>query len=344
MRKFAITFAGAIWFLLNGMYSAYATCVAGSVNITFVEVVSGDIYDPLDGTDADITFRVTVQNTGPSRCNLYFAACLATATPELDPSPEITYGLARRPALQDIMNTSTATCPASGVGLTKNNGNVQSGQTKNFNNFRMTITAGQFITAVTHSETDPIELGIYSRQNPNRNALLDTAPLSLAIDVAQACEMTATPATNLGSNATYTTAGGLSGGTINFDGAISTLDATVDTGSMTLGFTGSRCNYQAFVSVSSANGGMTQQSGASAIAGSGAFLSRVDYTARAEFCGTNAEITTAGVPGISDNAQCTNTGLNETDLNLIVSTANGSTPLLSGDYEDTLTVQIGAAL
>ena len=342
MRKFAILFAVMMCGILAVPKIAHADCPAGSVTITSVGTVNGS-YDTLNVTDTDIAFTVSVQNTGSKRCKFYFAACLASATAVLDPStPGLQYDLFS--AGTDILNTAQATCPASGTLL----GNVDSANiAKNATvvyNFSITIPAGQATTSSIYSETQAIELGIYSNQNPNKNVLLDTGPININVTTSQNCVLPATPATNSGTNATYSTGGAFGGGTINFDGAISTVDATLDNGTMTLTYTGGSCSYQAFVSVSSASGGMIQQSGATAVAGSGTFLDRIDYTARAEFCGASAQITTTGVPGISDNDQCTVNGVNATDLNLIVTTTDGTTPLLSGNYEDTLTVQIGAAL
>lgn len=322
---------------------AQAACPAGTVTIASLGPVTGETYDPLDVATKDISFFVNVKNTDlAAGCSFYFAACLAAGQASLEPTPAPTldYDIVRSSSGTSIVNTTTNPCPANGSALTSVAGFVGVNQTSG-TGFFIRISAGQFVRAVSRQESDALEIGIYDSGD---NTLLDSAPLSItAIATALASELPDTPTTSAGAGGTtYTPNPGVDGGTIDFSGAISATDATLNAASMTLTFQGARTNYQAFVSVSSQSGGMTKQSGATVVGGS--FLERIDYTARVTFCGVSAEVTTAGIAGSKKSAQCTINGINQTDLVVEVSTSAGSTPLVAGQYEDTLTVQIGAQL
>lgn len=131
------------------------------------------------------------------------------------------------------------------------------------------------------------------------------------------------------------------GNVVTLDDFIDDIDATVNAASITLQFENVMCNYAAKLSLESASGGLAQQTGGStAVSGSGSFLNHVNYTAGAVWGTVTAPATlTTGTGGVVTEQNAG--GANLADLDVTISTADGSTPVLEGSYSDTLTVKVG---
>jgi len=129
--------------------------------------------------------------------------------------------------------------------------------------------------------------------------------------------------------------------TLTFENLLDEASSTVKASSVALTFPGVMCNYNATVSLSTTNGGMTSTSGTTDISGN--FLQRVDYVVRASWGGLNLpELKTVSMSAgghVSREAG----GANRADLVVNILTEDGSTPVIEGQFEDTLVVKIGAA-
>lgn len=102
------------------------------------------------------------------------------------------------------------------------------------------------------------------------------------------------------------------------------------------------CNYAAFLSVSSQNGGMTRTSGTdTAVAGSGAFLDIIDYTVSVDWGSVKIANFDTALHRTDRKAVTQASGANQAELLVKVSTQKGNTPVLRGTYTDVITVNVG---
>lgn len=144
----------------------------------------------------------------------------------------------------------------------------------------------------------------------------------------------------------------VSGSNVTVTGLFDTADATMDAGTVGLRFAG-MCNYAHNVSLKSANGYLYNTTGSNAPLG-GAFVRRVGYTAGFSWAGATVataipdatSTSSAGVQGTAVvSANTAVAGANAGNLDVTLSFASsGTTPVVAGNYSDTLTVQIGADL
>lgn len=133
-----------------------------------------------------------------------------------------------------------------------------------------------------------------------------------------------------------------SNGVIDFGQLIDSGSALVKGSAITLTFPGVMCNYNAMLSVTTEKGGLVNtDSAAAAAAASAGFLSRVDYAMRVRW-GTLEFSSIANLTPGGGLKQATG-GANLGDLILTIETQEGTTPVLQGQYEDTVTVRVGAA-
>jgi hypothetical protein len=119
-------------------------------------------------------------------------------------------------------------------------------------------------------------------------------------------------------------------------------DSTVLAWQASLNYPGVMCNYAATLSLRSLNGGMKPTGPALQVAG-GAFLTQVNYTATAKW-GTLADVTlntaTNGVEPVSIQSP----GPNKGDLTITLQTPASTTPLITGQFQDTLIIKVGPAV
>ena len=134
----------------------------------------------------------------------------------------------------------------------------------------------------------------------------------------------------------------ISNKSITVDNLINLQDATVLAWDATMTFPRVMCNWSAFVSLQSQNGGM-KPVGAVASVLNGEFGTQVDYTATAKW-GTVPQLTlstaSAGQAAVSQLAS----GANQADLVVTISTPPSSVPLLAGEFQDNLIVKVGLSL
>jgi hypothetical protein len=135
-------------------------------------------------------------------------------------------------------------------------------------------------------------------------------------------------------NATY------SSNIVTLTDFIDSTTAFVKGSTLTLKFDRAMCNYEAYLSLSSQNGGMTSSDAKQAAAGD--FLSRVDYTVTANWGSISNLVLDTSKAARSVNLQ--SAGANSGPLTLTFATKDGTVPVVNGNYTDTVTVQIGAKL
>ncbi|ADP72378.1 hypothetical protein Rvan_3182 [Rhodomicrobium vannielii ATCC 17100] len=135
------------------------------------------------------------------------------------------------------------------------------------------------------------------------------------------------------SNATY------SSNMVTIESLIDNTTAFVKSSSLTLKFDKAMCNYEAYLSLSSQNSGMTSTDARQATAGE--FLSKVDYTVTANWGSIRELILDTSQ---QRTAQLQTAGANSGTLTLTFATKDGDIPLVNGTYTDTIAVQIGAKL
>lgn len=178
----------------------------------------------------------------------------------------------------------------------------------------------------------------------------DILKYELEANIGENCYVPAAATAGAITNAAYTpnyiATPNTGGGTFNFDLAVNTDTAAMDTSSAPITYAGAWCNYAASISVKSTNGGMTPAAATATLAAltvAGTFAPRIDYTAEMAFCGQTTSLTTTGTAAdVSTLMACG--GPNIGDLVLTLSTAATTVPLVAGDYEDVLEVKIGVTL
>jgi hypothetical protein len=135
-----------------------------------------------------------------------------------------------------------------------------------------------------------------------------------------------------GTNAAFAT------GTIAVDTFIDPATALVKDSTMQLRISNAMCNYNTKITLSSKNGGMTSDN-ASTIT-SGDFLTKVPYIFHANWNGVEVTLdTTQGKTAVQPT-----TGATVGTLTLDFTTQKSTTPVVKGDYKDTVTVTIGGTM
>ncbi len=143
-------------------------------------------------------------------------------------------------------------------------------------------------------------------------------------------------------NATDQANAAVSNLTITVQNLINQQDATVQAWSTTLGFTDVMCNYAAVLSMHSQNGGMVPVTPITQVVG-GQFLTRVDYTATANWGSLNSLVLdTASQNDTPVSVQAA--GANRGDLTVRLETQASTVPLLKGEFQDTLVIKVGPSI
>ncbi len=107
------------------------------------------------------------------------------------------------------------------------------------------------------------------------------------------------------------------------------------------------CNYAATLGIQTTGGSLVNSNAANVpVAGSLPFADKVNYQASAAWNGTGPNFTTNGTPGLKNNHAKTGALLADIDLTISLDLPNvgSGAPMLAGDYTDTMTIQVGAAL
>jgi hypothetical protein len=162
-----------------------------------------------------------------------------------------------------------------------------------------------------------------------------SAPLAIRGTSQPVCQM---PDPNVTSNNNTT----ISNKSITVDNLINLQDATVLAWDATMTFPRVMCNWSAFLSLQSENGGMKPVGTAASVL-NGDFGKQVNYTATAKW-GTVPQLTlstaSAGQTAVSKLAS----GPNQADLVVTISTPASSVPLVAGEFQDNLIVKVGLSL
>ncbi len=295
-------------------------------------------YDPLSKSDKRGTITYSIRNTGDITCSFKAYFC-SKATTQKNGTSDLSFRITPSGGHTSLLNQTALTeCPSSSTGLqlaeqkTVADGALYTSSL----DFDMMIPNGQFVARGNYLRD--IGLAVFTSYGTKK----DSRQTAASTTVLPSCEMTSQATSYNSNNATYSPTGSVAGGTVDFSSAIDSQRATLKDSSVQLTFSGSRCNYNAHVSIQSKSGGMLKTSGSSAA--SGGFLNRIDYTALLSFCNTQVQLSTQTDGSTAQVTQCTLDGLNLSDLLLTISTTAGNTPLLAGHYEDILTVQIGTSL
>jgi hypothetical protein len=141
-----------------------------------------------------------------------------------------------------------------------------------------------------------------------------------------------TPTPGGGSNATYAM------NTITMTQFIDPSSAKVMEAAMPLEISNAMCNYNAWLSLGSKNGGMTSDNASQVT--SGDFLTVVPYTVVAHWGGLDVTLDTT----LGKVAKAQAAGANAGSMTLNFSTQNSTTPVVQGTYKDIVTVKVGASL
>ncbi|MBC7869813.1 MAG: hypothetical protein H7Y09_03160 [Chitinophagaceae bacterium] len=135
-----------------------------------------------------------------------------------------------------------------------------------------------------------------------------------------------------------------------FDGDVATISDLIDDGTATVNpfslqitYTNVMCNYNASVSLTSTRGGLQQIDGEqNVVSSSGALLNEIDYTAQLTWGGMALPVLDTTSLSGTGRVESLAGGANAADLVLTITAAKGDTPVLLGNYEDTLIINIGA--
>jgi hypothetical protein len=178
-------------------------------------------------------------------------------------------------------------------------------------------------------------LGLCFVSNANASDSASTS-IEMTGDAKPVCRLPS-PSTQATANASF------SGNKMVIEQLLDETNATVKASQVRLTFAGVMCNYNAYLVLSSANGGMTRISGSDdAIADSGTFLKRVDYKVVANWGTVKIDnFNTATLPE-NHTAWVNVGGANSADLGISIITEDGSIPVLQGHYSDTLTIKVGS--
>ena len=108
---------------------------------------------------------------------------------------------------------------------------------------------------------------------------------------------------------------------------------------MPLQISNAMCNYNAWLSVSSQNGGLTSSNASSVVGGS--FLTTVPYTVQASWGTLSITLDTSTGNKV---AKVQAAGANVGALSLNFATQPSTLPVVQGTYTDVVTVKVGASM
>ena len=147
------------------------------------------------------------------------------------------------------------------------------------------------------------------------------------------CLLGAATATGGATNATY------AANTITLTQFIDPSTALVTASTMPLQISNAMCNYNAWLSVSSQNGGMTSSNASTVVGGS--FLTTVPYTVQASWGTLTVTLDTSTGNKVAKTQAA---GANAGALSLNFATVASTLPVVQGTYSDVVTVKIGASM
>ena len=147
------------------------------------------------------------------------------------------------------------------------------------------------------------------------------------------CLLGAATTTGGQTNATY------AANTITLTQFIDPSTALVTASTMPLQISNAMCNYNAWLSVSSQNGGLTSSNASSVVGGS--FLTVVPYTVQASWGTLSITLDTSTGNKV---AKVQAAGANVGTLSLTFATQASTLPVVQGTYTDVVTVKIGASM
>lgn len=130
--------------------------------------------------------------------------------------------------------------------------------------------------------------------------------------------------------------------TVTVNDLVNQQDSTIQAWQASLNYAGVMCNYGATLSLRSLNGGMkiigpvTQPVG-------GTFLTQVNYTAVAKWGNLADLILDTGTNGI-EPVSLQSPGPNKADLLISLQTLASTTPLVEGQFQDTLIIKVGPSV
>lgn len=164
-------------------------------------------------------------------------------------------------------------------------------------------------------------------------AALESAGSNLTVggEAKQVCRL---PAPTVG----QTSNAGFASSTINITKLLDDTNATVKASSITLTYPSALCNYNAIISLATANGGLVTQS-----PGAPGFLNKVDYVIQGTWGGVTLPMldTTGKTPNSYVSADAGGAAVGDLVLNITM--PDGTMPVVAGQFSDIITVKIGAA-
>jgi len=177
-------------------------------------------------------------------------------------------------------------------------------------------------------------------------AMLCTAPVAQAADNAsgelqirgtapRVCRMPDPTAVNSGNASVQNM-------TITVNDLVNPQDSTIQAWQASLNYPGVMCNYSATLSLRSLNGGMKNVGPAVQPVG-GTFVTQVNYTATAKWGNLADLILDTGANG-TDPVSLQSSGPNRADLLITLQTPASTTPLVEGQYQDTLIIKVGPSV
>jgi hypothetical protein len=130
--------------------------------------------------------------------------------------------------------------------------------------------------------------------------------------------------------------------TITVNDLVNQQDSTIQAWQVSLNYPGVMCNYGATLSLRSLNGGMKIVGPAVQPVG-GSFLTQVNYTATAKW-GILADLTLDTAANGTDPVSLQAPGANQADLLVSLQTPASTTPLVEGQFQDTLIIKVGPSV
>lgn len=152
------------------------------------------------------------------------------------------------------------------------------------------------------------------------------------------CNLLAPVTAGSATNATFAS------NTITLTQFIDPQTALVNQSNLTVQFPNTLCNYNATVTLSSKNGGMTASNASVIAGGSGAFLQKVPYTVAANWGNFSLALDTSALSGASTSVSKQTGGANAGNLSLTFATQASAVPVAQGTYQDVLTIKVGAPM
>jgi hypothetical protein len=149
------------------------------------------------------------------------------------------------------------------------------------------------------------------------------------------CVLGSASASGAASNATY------AANTITLTQFLDPTTALVNQSTLTLQTANAMCNYNAWLSLSSQNGGLTSSNAGGIAAGSSGFLTVVPYSVQANWGTVNVSLDTSTGAKL---AKVQAGGANSGSLSLTFMTQKSALPVVEGTYTDIVTVKVGASL